>query len=140
MIANFYRHHESFASIRLCLRDRFKILTKLEDQPNLKLRQMLTFSILLHACTKEKVSCRPEKNSPGQCATGSKILTEPEPNRIGIILAGTAPDYEPEKVNRIRPDWQDRPNRPDFYRIFKALTLNLQVTNINMHGSSNFEI
>ena len=27
-----------------------------------------------------------------QCATGSKILTEPEPDRIGIILAGTGPD------------------------------------------------
>ena len=24
-----------------------------------------------------------------QCATGSKILTEPEPDSIGIILAGT---------------------------------------------------
>ena len=33
-----------------------------------------------------------------QCATGSKILTEPEPDRIGIILAGTGPepDYKPE--------------------------------------------
>ena len=40
-----------------------------------------------------------------QCATGSKILTEPEPDRIGIILAGTGPDYKPEKVNWIRPDW-----------------------------------
>ena len=39
-----------------------------------------------------------------------EILTEPEPDRIGIILAGTGPDYKPEKVNRIRPD---------FYRIFK---------------------
>ena len=27
-----------------------------------------------------------------QCATGSKILTEPEPDRIGIILAGTGPE------------------------------------------------
>ena len=36
-----------------------------------------------------------------QCATGSKILTKPEPDRIGIILAGTRPDYKPEKVNRI---------------------------------------
>ena len=27
-----------------------------------------------------------------QCATGSKILTEPEPDRIGIILTGTGPD------------------------------------------------
>ena len=40
-----------------------------------------------------------------QCATGSKILTEPEQDRIGIILAGTGPDYKPEKVNRIRPDF-----------------------------------
>ena len=69
-----------------------------------------------------------------QCATGSKILTEPEPDRIGIILAGTGPDYKPEKVNRIRPDW------PDFDRIFKTLIINLQVTNINLHGSFNFEI
>ena len=69
-----------------------------------------------------------------QCATGSKILTEPEPDRIGIILAETGPDYKPEKVNRIRPDW------PDFYRIFKTLIINLQVTNINLHGSFNFEI
>ena len=52
-----------------------------------------------------------------QCATGSKILTEPD--RIGIILAGTGPDYKPEKVNRIQPDWPDRPDWPDFYRIFK---------------------
>ena len=28
----------------------------------------------------------------GQCATGSEILTEPEPDRIGIILAGTGPE------------------------------------------------
>ena len=58
-----------------------------------------------------------------QCATGSKILTEPEPDRIGIILAGTGPelepDYKPEKVNWIRPDRPDRPDRPEFYRIFK---------------------
>ena len=72
-----------------------------------------------------------------QCATGSKILTETEPDRIGIILAGTGPDYKPEKVNRIRPDW---PDLPDFYRIFKTLIINLQVTNINLHGSFNFEI
>ena len=26
------------------------------------------------------------------CATGLKILTEPEPDRIGIILAGTGPE------------------------------------------------
>ena len=38
------------------------------------------------------------------------MLTEPEPDRIGIILAGTGPDYKPEKVNRIRPDWPDRPD------------------------------
>ena len=31
-----------------------------------------------------------------QCATGSKILTEPEPDRIGIILAGTGP--EPDRI------------------------------------------
>ena len=67
-----------------------------------------------------------------QCATGSKIPTEPEPDRIGIILAGTGPDYKPEKVNRIRPD---RPDLPDFYRIFLTFTLNLQVTNINMAAS-----
>ena len=30
-----------------------------------------------------------------QCATGSKILTEPELDRIGIILAGPEPDYKP---------------------------------------------
>ena len=41
----------------------------------------------------------------GQCATGSKILTEPEPDRIGIILTGTGPDFKPKKVNLIRPDW-----------------------------------
>ena len=42
-----------------------------------------------------------------QCATGSKILTEPETDRIGVILAWTAPepDYKPEKVCRIRPDF-----------------------------------
>ena len=40
-------------------------------------------------------------------------MTEPEPDRIGIILAGTGPDYKSEKVNRIRPDW------PDFDRILK---------------------
>ena len=51
-----------------------------------------------------------------QCATGSKILTEPEPDRIGIILTGTGPDYKPKKVNRIRPDW------PDF------LNFNIQLT------------
>ena len=39
---------------------------------------------------------------------------------------GTGPDLKPRKVNRIRPD---------FYRIFKTLTLNLQVTNINMAAS-----
>ena len=32
-----------------------------------------------------------------------KILTEPEPDRIGIILTVTGPDYKPEKVNLIRP-------------------------------------
>ena len=36
-----------------------------------------------------------------QCATGSKILTEPEPDRIGIILTGTEPDFKPKQVNRI---------------------------------------
>ena len=75
-----------------------------------------------------------------QCATGSKILTEPEPDWIGIILAGTGPDYKQEKFNRIRLDWPDRPDWPDFNRIFKTLIINLQVTNINLHGSFNFEI
>ena len=42
---------------------------------------------------------------------------------------GTGPDFKPKKVNRIRPDW------PVFYRIFKTLTLNLQVTNINIAAS-----
>ena len=37
--------------------------------------------------------------------TGSNILTEPKPDQIGIILAGTGPDYKPEKVNRIQPDF-----------------------------------
>ena len=59
----------------------------------------------------------------GQCATGSKILTEREPDQIGFILAGTGPDYKPEKFNRIRPDF------------LKTLTLNLKVTNINMASS-----
>ena len=36
------------------------------------------------------------KYGRGQCATGSKILTEPEPDRIGIILAGTGP--EPDRI------------------------------------------
>ena len=36
--------------------------------------------------------------------------TEPEPDRIGIILTGTGTG--PKKVNRIRPDW------PDFYQYF----------------------
>ena len=36
-----------------------------------------------------------------QCATGSKILTEPEPDWIGIILAGTRPDCKPENFNQI---------------------------------------
>ena len=31
-----------------------------------------------------------------QCATGSKILTKPEPDRIGIIMAGTGP--EPNRI------------------------------------------
>ena len=31
-----------------------------------------------------------------QCATGSKILTKPEPDRMRVILAGTGPDYKPE--------------------------------------------
>ena len=43
--------------------------------------------------------------------TGSKILTKTEPDRIGIILAGTNTDYKPEKVNGIQPDW------PNFYWI-----------------------
>ena len=55
-----------------------------------------------------------------QCATGLKILTEPEPDRIGVILTGTGPDNKLEKVNRIRPDW------PDLYRIFK--NFNAQLT------------
>ena len=45
-----------------------------------------------------------------QCATGSKILTEPEPDRIGIILTGTERNrtgFQAKKVNRIRPDWPD---------------------------------
>ena len=52
-----------------------------------------------------------------QCATGSKILTGSD--LIGIILAGTGPEpnYKPEKVNRIRLHWPDRPDWPDFYRI-----------------------
>ena len=54
-----------------------------------------------------------------QCATGSKILTEPEPDRIGIILVGTGPDNKPEKVNRIRPDWPDRPDWQDFTGFLK---------------------
>ena len=60
-----------------------------------------------------------------QCATGSKILTEPD--QIGIILAGTGLITSQKKLT-------------GFDRIFKTLTLNLQVTNINMHGSLNFEI
>ena len=71
-----------------------------------------------------------------QCATGSKILTEPEPYRIGIILAGTGPerDYKPEKVNRIRPD------KPEFLPDFlKTLTLNLQdVKNMNVMAASYY--
>ena len=35
--------------------------------------------------------------SVSMCATGSKVLTEPELDRIGVILAGTEPDYKPEK-------------------------------------------
>ena len=63
-----------------------------------------------------------------QCATGSKILTEPEPGRIEIILAGTGPDYKPKKVNRIRPEW------PDF------LNLNTQLTSHkHKFGNFNFE-
>ena len=63
-----------------------------------------------------------------QCATRSKILTEPESDRIGIIL-----DYKPEKVNRIRPDW------PDFLPDF--LKFNTQLTNHkHKYGSFNFEI
>ena len=57
---------------------------------------------------------------------GLKILTEPEPDRIGIIFAGTGPGPKPEskpkKVNRID-------------RILKTLTLNLQVTNKNVAAS-----
>ena len=55
-------------------------------------------------------------------------------DHFGRKRTGSGPDYKPEKVNRIRPDW------PDFYRIFKTLIINLQVTNINLHGSFNFEI
>ena len=41
-----------------------------------------------------------------QSATGSKILTEPEPDRIGVILAGTGPDYKPENLTGF--DWIGR--------------------------------
>ena len=60
--------------------------------------------------------------------------TGPDWDHFGRNRTGSGPDYKPEKVNRIRPDW------PDFYRIFKTLIINLQVTNINLHGSFNFEI
>ena len=56
--------------------------------------------------------------------------TGPEPDRITSL----------EKVDRIRPDWPDRLNWPDFYRIFKTLMINLQVKNVNLLGSFNFEI
>ena len=69
-----------------------------------------------------------------QCATGSKILTEPEPDRIGIILAGTGP--EPDRIiSQKKLTGFDR-----IGRIFKTLIINLQVTNVNLHGSFNFEI
>ena len=58
-----------------------------------------------------------------QCATGSKIMTELEPDRIGIILAGTGPEPDRNRTGlqarKIYPDWPDRPDWPDFYRIFK---------------------
>ena len=83
-----------------------------------------------------------------QCATGSKILTEPEPDRIGIILAGTGPELD-RITSQKKLTGFDRIGRidriftgflPDFYRILKTLIINLQVTNINLHGSFNFEI
>ena len=61
--------------------------------------------------------------------------TGPDRNYFGRYRTGTEPDYKPEKVNRIRPDWPDRLDWPDFYRIFKTFTLNLQVTNINIASS-----
>ena len=74
-----------------------------------------------------------------QCATGSKILNEPEPDRIGITFGrnrtGTGPDYKPEKVNRI-----GRIDRNG--RIFNGfLNFNTQLTSHkHKHGSFNFEI
>ena len=66
--------------------------------------------------------------------------TGPDWDHFGRNRTGTGPDYKPEKVNRIRPNWPDRPDWPDFYRIFKTLIINLQITDINLHGSFNFEI
>ena len=41
-------HQESVASIRLCPRARFKILTMLENRPNIKLRRVPKFTIILY--------------------------------------------------------------------------------------------
>ena len=59
--------------------DCLKALTKLADENTVKLKWI-----------------KAHTGHWGQCATGSKILTEPEPDRIGIILAGTGP--EPDRI------------------------------------------
>ena len=56
-------------------------------------------------------------------------MTEPEPDRIGIILTETEPDFKPKKVNRIRPDW------PKFLPDFK--NFNTQFTS-HKHKYSSF--
>ena len=60
-----------------------------------------------------------------QCEIGWKILTEPEPDRIGIILTGTGNGLQAgfERIGRIFTGFL-----PDFYRIFYTLTLNKSQT------------
>ena len=55
--------------------------------------------------------------------------TGPDWDHFDRNRTGTGPDFKPKKVNRNRLDW------PDFYRIFKTLTFNLKITNINIAAS-----
>ena len=60
-----------------------------------------------------------------QCKTGSKILTEPEPDRIGIIWLKKLTGFgRIDRIGRIFTEFKK-----------KTFSLNLQVTNINMAAS-----
>ena len=61
--------------------------TENHDRWFVNLKKSLKRHILLNEHQEVYKSIKMKKDK--QCATGSKILTEPEPDRIGIILAGT---------------------------------------------------